>query len=74
MIEEIVINLLEKSLIGGAFIYMLHFILVRFSGTLESVASTLEQTSKTLISLDSRMDLVEKRISDMERNDKNGQC
>jgi len=65
--EAIIANLIEKSLIGGAFVYLLHYFLGRFSTALENVSKTLEGVSKTLLRMNLRLDSIEKRMDDIER-------
>lgn len=58
--------MLEKTLIGGAFVYMLHYFLGRFSTTLEGVGKTLEGVSHTLLKMNERLDSIEKRMEKVE--------
>lgn len=67
--EEMISKLIENSLIGGAFIYMLHYFLGRFSTALDSVVKSLEIVSTTLIKMNERLDDIEER---MDRIDKKG--
>jgi hypothetical protein len=70
MTEEVIAGLLEKSLVGGAFIYMLHFFLGKFASTLDNVSSTLDDVSTTLVNMNSRMEKVEQRLEKLEGGDK----
>lgn len=64
--EQIIAGVIEKSLIGGAFIYMLHYFLTQFSTSLEKVTRTLEDVSNTMKMMDARMHIVEQRIERLE--------
>lgn len=71
--EAVIASVIEKSLIGGAFIYMLHFFLTKFSTSLEQVTSTLNDISNTMKIMDTRMEGVEERIQNLEeRGDNDG--
>lgn len=67
--EELIFAIIEKSLVGGAFIYMLHYFLVRFSKALEAVGENLENVSRALLKMNARLDNIEKRIDTIERSD-----
>lgn len=71
--EEIVVSIIEKSLIGGAFLYMLYYFLGRFGNALESVSKTLESISSTLLRTNFRLDAIEERIKKLEGGDICGQ-
>lgn len=64
--EAIVASLLEKTLVGGAFIYMLHYFLTKFSKTLETISSHMSQISETLFRINVRLDNVEERLDKLE--------
>lgn len=57
--EDMIATLLEKSLVGGAFLYMLYMFTTKFNVTLEKVADTLLEISKTLTNLDERVKKLE---------------
>lgn len=64
--EQLIANIIEKSLVGGAFIYMLHYFFTQFSASLEKVTSTLDDISSTMRTMDARMQSVERRIERLE--------
>lgn len=66
MDEQLIASILEKSLIGGAFIYMLHYFLGRFDKTLNELGNTLKDVSEILVTMNVRLDLIEKRIDLLE--------
>lgn len=72
MNEAFIASLLEKSIVAGAFVYMLYHFLGRFSASLEAVSRTLEKISRTLYKMDTRLDDIEKRIDIIERRDLDG--
>lgn len=59
--ENIIASLLEKSLVGGAFLYMLWMFTTKFNVTLENIADTLHQVSHTLTSLENRVSKLEEK-------------
>lgn len=64
--EQLIANIIEKSLVGGAFVYMLHYFLTKFSASLEKVTTTLNDISNTMQKMDTRMQSVEHRIKRLE--------
>lgn len=64
--DALIVSLLEKSLVGGAFIYMLHFFLTRVSHTLEEVARNLAGIVATLAEISETMKAMDARITKLE--------
>ena len=64
--EAVVASLLEKTLVGGAFIYLLHYFVNKQSVTLDRIAETLGKVSETLVSMDNRMGQLEQRVEELE--------
>jgi uncharacterized coiled-coil protein SlyX len=65
-LETVIAGLLEKTLVGGAFIYLLHYFVNKQSVTLEGIANTLLKISNTLTRLDTRMGKLENRVEELE--------
>lgn len=59
MTEQLIATVVEKSLVGGAFIYLLYMFTNKFNVTLEKVADTLVDVSQTLNNLDERVKKLE---------------
>jgi hypothetical protein len=57
--ETIIASAIEKSLVGGAFIYLLYMFTTKFNVTLEKIAETLVHVSNTLNNLDERVKKLE---------------
>lgn len=57
--EEIIASVIEKSLVGGAFLLLLYHYVTR-------VTTTLEKISKTMDKIDMRFEQVEQRITRLE--------
>lgn len=57
--EQLIANLLEKSLVGGAFIYLLYMFITKFSVSQELIVKTLGEISHTLSTLDERVKKLE---------------
>ena len=64
--EEIIASLLEKSLIGGAFLFLLYFLVNKCIVQLENISNSLVAVSNTLVHIDNRIILVEKRLDKLE--------
>lgn len=69
-VEELILSVAEKSIVGGAFLYMLYFFIGRFSTTQEKISDTLNRVCDVLIGMNLRLEQLEKRISALEGGDK----
>jgi len=67
--EVAIASLLEKTIVGGAFVYMLHFFLTKFSSSLERISINMGFISETLLRINIRLDSVETRLTKVERCD-----
>ena len=59
--EQLIASLLEKTLVGGAFIYLLHSFVNKQAVTLDKIADTLGKVSETLASLEQRVEKLEEK-------------
>lgn len=73
--EEMLGFIAEKGIVAGAFIYMLYLFLTKFGKTQDSIAqsqnamvSTMLTISDTLQNLNTRMELMDRRIERLERH------
>lgn len=64
--EGLIVSLFEKSLVGGAFVYLLYFFVNKFNITLLDVATTLKEVSGTLSSMDARMTTLEEEVKNLK--------
>ncbi len=71
--ETIIAGIFEKSIVAGAFVVMLYFILnkqerqvERQSVTLEAISDTLSHTSHTLIEVCRNMESMDRRLTKLE--------
>jgi hypothetical protein len=64
--EQIIAGVIEKSLIGGAFLFLLYHNNVNVLGALREISGTLNSVVQTLNKMDLRMEQVEKRIDKVE--------
>lgn len=67
--EQLIVGLLEKSLVGGAFIYLLWTFVTKFNVSLEKIADTLVGVSGTLSRIDKRMEVLEQRVEHLEKRE-----
>lgn len=67
--DALIASILEKTLVGGAFIYLLHYFVTKFSATLERISHTLERISNTLLRMDIRFENLEKRVDQLEKGE-----
>jgi hypothetical protein len=59
-------ELMEKGLVAGAFIYLLHFTVGKSAQIMRDIATSLNQVVETLNKMDLRMGNVEQRIDKLE--------
>lgn len=68
-LEEVAASFLEKSLIGGCFIYLLYYVVQNMksiSDSMKGVGETLKEVSGTLLKIDLRVEMLEKRMNTLE--------
>jgi hypothetical protein len=57
--EQVIAGIFEKSLVGGAFLYLLYMFIAKFSVSQEMIVKTLGEISQTLSTLDERVKKLE---------------
>ena len=70
--EEFILSIAEKSMIGAGFFYLLRYLVKNMEGISDSLnkfGSVLQQVSDTLIKIDMRVGQLEERMRIMERRD-----
>jgi hypothetical protein len=60
--EQILISILENSIVGGSFVYMLFYITKNFKEALDKNTDQLEQISNTLNTMDQRISKLEEGV------------
>lgn len=60
--EQVLISVLENSIVGGSFVYMLFYITKNFKEALDKNTIQLEQISNTLNTMDQRISTLEKGV------------
>lgn len=68
--EELILNLLEKSVISGCFVFLLYYVVQNMKSISESnscIGTTLKEVSNTLLKIDLRVETLEKRINSLEK-------
>ena len=54
-----ILSFAENGLVAGAFVYLLHNFMTKFSTTLDRIANTMESMDKRMLSLELRMESLE---------------
>lgn len=70
VMEELILGLTEKTVIGAGFFYLLHYLVKNMEGisvNLTSFGEALTQVSQTLLKIDMRVEQLERKIEDLER-------
>jgi uncharacterized membrane-anchored protein len=65
--EQVLISILENSIVGGFFVYMLFYITKNFKEALDKNTDQLEQISNTLNTMDQRISKLEKGLIFMDK-------
>lgn len=68
--NEFVVGLAEKTVLGAGFFYLLHYLIKnmeRISTSLNNFGSVLQKVSETLLKIDMRVEQLEERIKTLER-------
>ena len=65
--QEIIASVIEKSLVGGAFLFLLYHNNVTITGAIRDIATTLGEVSTTMNRMDIRMEQVEKDVEELKR-------
>ena len=60
--EQIIAGVLEKTLVGGAFLFLLYHNNVTLAKSVQEISRTLTNVSKTMNRMDTRMAQVEKDV------------
>ncbi len=64
--EQIIAGVIEKSLVGGAFLWLLYQYTTIITKSVNQIATTLAKVSSTMTSMDKRMAQVEKDIEELK--------
>lgn len=70
MMEELILGLAEKTVLGAGFFYLLHYLVKNMEaicGNLTSFGEVLHKVSDTLLKIDMRVEQLEQKIKDLER-------
>ena len=62
--ETIIASVFEKSIVYGAFLWLLYHILGEFNLALKENSKTMKEMSKTMLSLDKRLEKIESQRED----------
>ena len=68
--EELILGLAEKTVLGAGFFYLLHYLVKNMDGitvNLTSFGEVLHKVSDTLLKIDMRVEQLEQKIKDLER-------
>ena len=57
--EELALKVLENSVVAGAFLYLLHAFISKFSVSQAKIADTLDRIADTLQNLEERVERLE---------------
>lgn len=64
--EELIYGMLEKSLVGGAFLYLLFYVVNKNGSAMQLIAENMAKISETLLRIDMRVEQMDERIKELE--------
>jgi hypothetical protein len=65
-LEEIIANLAQKSLVDGAFLYLLYHFVTRFSATQDTIVTKMGEISNTLTDVSNTLATLDERVRKLE--------
>jgi hypothetical protein len=67
--EELIYGILEKSLVGGAFLYLLYQFTTKFTKTQEDIVNGLTKMSETMSEISNTMSTLDERVKALEKKE-----
>jgi phage-related protein len=64
--EQVIGKVIETTVMGGAFLYLLHHVTTNFNTILNKITVAIEKIAETLLRIDMRVEQLEKRINELE--------
>jgi hypothetical protein len=68
-VEELILKIIENSLIGGAFLFLLYQFVTKFTKTQEDIVSGLTQMSTTLVKVSETLNNLDERVKALEEKE-----
>lgn len=67
--EELILKIIENSLVGGAFLFLLYQFVTKFTATQERIVTTLTDVSQALTSISSTLEKLDERVKALEEKE-----
>lgn len=67
--EELILKIIENSLIGGAFLFLLYQFVTKFTATQESIVQGLTNISETLVKISESLSKLDDRVKALEEKE-----
>jgi hypothetical protein len=64
--DELIMKIIENSLIGGAFLFLLYQFVTKFTKTQENIVGALAEMSKTMGEMSIYLKSLDDRVKDLE--------
>jgi hypothetical protein len=68
-VEELILKIIENSLVGGAFILMLWHFLTKFSTTQERIVSGLDNMTERMLEISHTLANLDERVKALEEKE-----
>lgn len=67
--EELILKVIENSLVGGAFLFLLYQFVTKFTKTQEAIVSGLQEISKTQSDISHTLTTLDERVKALEEKE-----
>lgn len=67
--EELILKIIENSLIGGAFLFLLYQFVTKFTATQQSIVSALNEMTKAMTEMSIYLKRLDERVSELENKE-----
>lgn len=67
--EELILKVIENSLVGGAFLFLLYQFVTKFTATQQSIVSALTTMGETMINISNTLKNLDERVKALEEKE-----
>lgn len=68
--DELILKIIENSLVGGAFMFLLYQFVTKFTTTQQDIVSALSEITKTLSTMSNTLSTLDERVRKLEEEEK----
>lgn len=67
--EELILKIIENSLVGGAFMFLLYQFVTKFTKTQEDIVTALSGIANTLVQISDSLETLDERVKALEEKE-----